>query len=136
MWLTRFKTIMPRPFTGSKIIFGLVQVFCARPNFFYILWQSQTFWRGTNFSQIFGLAQNIWTSTKHFGTCKRTRHKLEQVLKPNAIVIEFEKIINVILWYNPDIKIIKIFWFSSVWPLKYHITNQSNLAQNQNSLVT
>ena len=22
----------------------------------------------------FGLAQNIWTSTKHFGTCKRTRH--------------------------------------------------------------
>ena len=25
--------------------------------------------------EIFGLAQNIWTTTKHFGTCKRTRHK-------------------------------------------------------------
>ena len=24
---------------------------------------------------IFGLAQKIWTSPKHFGTCKRTRHK-------------------------------------------------------------
>ena len=23
----------------------------------------------------FGLAQKIWTSPKHFGTCKRTRHK-------------------------------------------------------------
>ena len=26
--------------------------------------------------KIFGLAQKIWTSPKHFGTCKRTRHKL------------------------------------------------------------
>ena len=25
-------------------------------------------------SQIFGLAKKIWTGTKHFGTCKRTRH--------------------------------------------------------------
>ena len=25
-------------------------------------------------NQIFGLAQNIWTRTKHFETCKRTRH--------------------------------------------------------------
>ena len=24
---------------------------------------------------IFGLAQKIWTITKHFGTCKRTRQK-------------------------------------------------------------
>ena len=28
--------------------------------------------------QIFGLAQKIWTGTKHFGTCKRTRHKAER----------------------------------------------------------
>ena len=32
------------------------------------------FWRGTKGSQIFELAQKIWTGTKHFGTCKRTRH--------------------------------------------------------------
>ena len=25
-------------------------------------------------SQLFGLTQNIWTGTKHFATCKRTRH--------------------------------------------------------------
>ena len=24
--------------------------------------------------QIYGLAQKIWNGTKHFGTCKRTRH--------------------------------------------------------------
>ena len=29
----------------------------------------------TKCSQIFGLAQKIWTGAKHFGTCKRTRHK-------------------------------------------------------------
>ena len=27
--------------------------------------------------QNFELAQNIWTATKHFGTCKRTRHKTD-----------------------------------------------------------
>ena len=27
------------------------------------------------FISIFGLAQNIWTSPKYFGTCRRTRHK-------------------------------------------------------------
>ena len=26
-------------------------------------------------SQISGLAQKVWTGTKHFGTCKMTRHK-------------------------------------------------------------
>ena len=36
--------------------------------------QHKRFWRGTKCSQIFGLAQKIWTSTKRFGTCKRTRH--------------------------------------------------------------
>ena len=28
----------------------------------------------TKCNQIFGLAQKIWTGTKHFETCKRTRH--------------------------------------------------------------
>ena len=30
---------------------------------------------GTVCKYFFGLAQKIWTSTKHFGTCKRTRHQ-------------------------------------------------------------
>ena len=34
----------------------------------------KSFWRDTKCSQIFGLAQKIWTGTKHFETCKRTRH--------------------------------------------------------------
>ena len=36
------------------------------------------FLRGTKCSQIFGLAQKIWTGTKHFGTCKRTRQNWMQ----------------------------------------------------------
>ena len=35
---------------------------------------AQTFWSSTKCNSTFGLAQNIWTSTKHFGTCRRTRH--------------------------------------------------------------
>ena len=36
----------------------------------------KSFWRCTKCRcQIFGLAQKIWTGTKHFGTYKRTRHK-------------------------------------------------------------
>ena len=86
---------MPCPFTGPKM-------FCAGPNFLsqpknlltycashkhfdpdkkmiciqqnWFLWRHKSFWRGTKCSQIFGLAQKIWTGTKHFGTCKRTRH--------------------------------------------------------------
>ena len=27
------------------------------------------------FQSIFGLAKNIWTRQKHFGTCRRMRHK-------------------------------------------------------------
>ena len=34
-----------------------------------------SFWRGTKCNQLFGLSRKIWTGTKHFGTCKRTRHK-------------------------------------------------------------
>ena len=64
--------------------------------FIYILWQSQKFlatqkddfhsvkllfcrhkrfWRATKCNQSFGLAQKIWTGTKHCGTCKRARQK-------------------------------------------------------------
>ena len=32
---------------------------------------------GTICKWIFGLAQKIWTSPKHFGTCKRTRHYID-----------------------------------------------------------
>ena len=87
---------MPCPFTGPKM-------FCAGPNFLSqpknlftfcaihkhfvpdkkmiciqqncFLCRRKSFWRGTKCSQIFWLAQKIWTGTKHFGTCKRTRHK-------------------------------------------------------------
>ena len=38
----------------------------------------KSFWRGTECSQIFGLTQKIWTNSKHFATCKRTRHQFHQ----------------------------------------------------------
>ena len=43
------------------------------------MYQHKMFWRGTNCSQNFELTQKIWTSPKHFGTCKRTRHKCSQI---------------------------------------------------------
>ena len=52
-----FKT--KRWFSFSKI------GFCA---------STKVFEEALNTVKYFGLAQNIWTSTKHFGTCKRTRH--------------------------------------------------------------
>ena len=82
---------MPCPFTGPKM-------FCASPNFLSQpknLTASKTFvpaqkpillnanglfvWHkmfvtGTICKYIFCLAQKNWTSTKYFGTCKRTRH--------------------------------------------------------------
>ena len=41
---------------------------------FMFMCQHKSFLRGTKCSQIFGLTQKIWTSTKFFETCKRTRH--------------------------------------------------------------
>ena len=84
---------MPCPFTGPKM-------FCAGPNFLsqpknftafrassktfvpaqkqilnhFFVWHKM-FVTATTCKLIFGLAQKIWTSPKHFGTCKRTRHK-------------------------------------------------------------
>ena len=56
---------------------GLVQIFWAGPkidiNFLavpYILCHIKRF---TKCNYTFGLAQKIWTHTKHFGTCRRTR---------------------------------------------------------------
>ena len=37
--------------------------------------------------KIFGLAQKIWTSPKHFGTCKRTRHYIDH----SATLLNFYK---------------------------------------------
>ena len=74
-----------------------VQIFCVGPKFFLhimpvtnILYQTKRwfafskigFCAGTNVfeealfkcSQILGPDQKIWTGTKHFGKCKRTRH--------------------------------------------------------------
>ena len=48
------------------------KMICIQKNWF--LCRHKSFWRGTKCRQIFGLAQKIWTGTKHFGTCKRTRH--------------------------------------------------------------
>ena len=88
---------MPCPFTGPKM-------FCVGPNILsqpknltafsassktFMLAQKpillnanhlfvwhKIFVTATICKWIFGLAQKIWTSPKHFGTCKRTRHKL------------------------------------------------------------
>ena len=86
---------MPCPFTRPKM-------FCAGPNFFsqpktltafsassktfvptqksillnanHLLVWHKMFMTATICKKIFGLVQKIWTSPKHFGTCKRTRH--------------------------------------------------------------
>ena len=46
-----------------------------------ILCRPKSLWRGSKCRQIFGLPQKIWTSTKHFGTCKRARHKISIIYK-------------------------------------------------------
>ena len=87
---------MPCPFTGCKML-------CAGPNFLsqpknltafsassktfvpaqkpillnanhHFVW-NKIFVTGTICKNIFGPTQKIWTGTKHFATCKRTRHK-------------------------------------------------------------
>ena len=89
----RWFTLMPCPFTGPKML-------CAGPNFLsqsknliafsassktfvppqkpillnanHLLFWHKMFVTGTMCKKIFGTTQNIWTRTKHFGTCKRT----------------------------------------------------------------
>ena len=91
-------SLMPCPFTGPKM-------FCDSPNFLsqhknltafiassktfvpaqkpillnskhLFVWQ-KIFVTATICKKIFGLGQQIWTSSKHFGTCKRARHNAE-----------------------------------------------------------
>ena len=58
--------------------------FCASPTKHFVLCQKMIsiqcqhkyFLRGTECNQIFRLAQKIGAGTKHFGTCRKTRHKL------------------------------------------------------------
>ena len=76
---------MPCPFTGPKM-------FCAGPNFLsqpknltafsassktFVPAQKPILLNANHFlfwHKIVGTTQKIWTGTKHFGTCKRTRH--------------------------------------------------------------
>ena len=96
--------LLPCPYTGPKM-------FCAGPNFLsqpkYLTAFSATsktfvpaqkpillnanhlfvwhkmFVTDTISKKIFGFAQKVWTSPKHFGTCKRTRHKRVRYLTNN-----------------------------------------------------
>ena len=107
--------LMPCPSTGPKF-------FCAGPNFLsqpknltafsashkhfvpdkkmiciqqnWFLCRHKSFWKGTKCSQIFGLAQKIWTGTKNFGTCKRTRHKFHDdvITRENKISLLLKNI--------------------------------------------
>ena len=86
-------------FYRSQNVLCRSNFFVSHKKFIYILCQSQKFcatqknylhsvklffcwhkrfWRGTKCSQMFELTQKIWTGTKHFGTCKRTRHKINR----------------------------------------------------------
>ena len=74
-------------FYRSQNVLGWSKILVPHQKFIYILWQSQIFcarqkdeWHlvklvfeeALNAVKFFGLAQNIWTSTKHYGTCKRS----------------------------------------------------------------
>jgi len=91
---------MPCPFTGSKMFWTGPFFFVPDQKSIYILWQPQIFCAGQeddlhsvklvfcagtkvfkdglNAVKVFGLAKKIWTGTKHFGTCKRTRHNSKE----------------------------------------------------------
>ena len=87
--------LMPCPFTGPKMFCAGPNVLSQPKNLTAFSASSKTFvpvqktillnanhlfvWHkmfvtSSVCKQIFGLAQKIWTSQKHFGTCKRTRH--------------------------------------------------------------
>ena len=86
---------MPCPFTSPKMFCAGPNFLCQSKNLIAFSASSRTFvpaqkaillqakhlfvWHKmfvttTKCKQIVGLAQKIWTSPKHFGTCKRTRH--------------------------------------------------------------
>ena len=69
---------MPCPFTGPKM-FSNGPIFLCQTKYLFTHCGSHKHLvpkRWFTLCKIgFGLAQKIWTGTKHFGTCKRTRHK-------------------------------------------------------------
>ena len=104
----KYISLMPCPFTSPKM-------FCACPNFLsqpnnltafsassttFVLAQKpilmipnhlfvwhKMFVTATICKWIFGLAQKIWTSPKHFGSCKRTRHQPSLLFYWAALVL-------------------------------------------------
>ena len=119
------RTVMPCPFESRKM-------FCASPNFLSqtknlftyggsykhflpekkmicIQWswyfcRHKSVWKGTRCSQIFGFAQKIWTSSKHFGTCKRKRHYSSSSLGRSQKFKSFRFILNnrYLLWLKKE----------------------------------
>ena len=91
-----FQQRMPCPFAGPKMLCAGLNILCQPKNLTSFSASSKTFvlaqkpillnathlfvWHkmfatATIYKSIFGLTQTNWTSTKHFGTCKSTRHK-------------------------------------------------------------
>ena len=60
-------------FSASSKTFGPAQKPILLNSNHLFVWHNM-FVTATTCKKIVGLAQKIWTSTKHFGTCKRTRH--------------------------------------------------------------
>ena len=90
------RTLVPCPFTGPKMFWAGPNFSCQTKNSFMycgshkyfvpdkknylhsvksFLCQHKSFWRATECSQIF------WVGSKHFGTCKRTRHKKKRKIR-------------------------------------------------------
>ena len=90
---------MPCPFTGCKMFFADPNFLSQPKNLTAFRASSKTFvpaqkpilltanhlfvWHkvfvtGTIRKQIFGPTRKIWTGTKHFATCKRTRHRSQR----------------------------------------------------------
>ena len=72
---------------------------------------AQKFLRCTKCSQIFGLAQKIWNSKKHFGTCKRTRHKTTEFFLLFHLVNSKG---HLELWYNKPFSLQKFQDFNVI----------------------
>ena len=90
---------MPCPFTGPKMfcvgpkflsqsknlftyfanlftyIFCQLQTFCAKQKIDFCAGK-KVFKEAQNAVEFLGWLKKIWSDTKHFGTCKRTRHQL------------------------------------------------------------
>ena len=72
-WASKF-------FIPDKILVHILcqfQTFCAKPKDDFhsvnsVFVPARKFWSSTKCNSISGLAQNIWSGTKHFGTCRRT----------------------------------------------------------------